>query len=77
MEDKIYIILNEEKQMYCYIVLNSNLEDLEINKTIQKLYFDLLKENEDFSDYFEYKIKRLKNIKVKSIVYKDLHYICV
>lgn len=77
MENKIFAILDEDKQMYCYIVVNSLLEDSEINKIIKKLYFDLLKEDDDFSDSFEYELKKLKDIKVNSIIYKDLKYICV
>lgn len=77
MEDKIYIILDEEKQMYCYIILSSLLEDLEIAEFIKTLYYNLLDEAEDFSDTFSKEVMKIKDIKVKSIVYKDIKYICV
>lgn len=65
MENKIFVILDEDKQMYFYIVVNSLLEDSEINKIIKKLYFDLLKEDDDFSDSFEYELKKIKRYKGK------------
>lgn len=77
MENKLYAILDEQHCFYCYITLQSILDDSKLNKIIKELYYALLEEEEDFSDSFEYELKKLKSVKVKSIVYKDLKYICV
>lgn len=76
-ENKLYAILDEEHSFYCYITLQSILDDSIIHEIIKKLYYDLLKDEEDFSECFEREIKKLENIKVTSISYTSMKYICV
>lgn len=77
MEDRIFIILDECKKMYCYIVLNSILEDVEINEIVKRLYYSVLEEDKDFGDNFANELTQIKDIKVKSIIYKDMKILCV
>lgn len=77
MEDKIYVILEETKKMYCYIIINSILEDSEINEIVKRIYYSILEKAEDFCSNFENELMQIKDIKVKSIIYKDMKILCV
>lgn len=77
MEDKLFVIIDNDYMFYCYIILNTKLKEKTINKIIKKIYHNLLKCEDDFSQEFEKQIKNIKNIKVKSFIYNDLKYICI
>ncbi|MBQ8234894.1 MAG: hypothetical protein IJZ36_04880 [Bacilli bacterium] len=78
MNEKIYMILDSNLQFYCYLILKSNLEDYEINNLVKKAYHQaLIDENNDFTIELEKELKKLKNIKIISLVYENLKYICV
>lgn len=77
MEEKIYIILDETKKMYCYIIINSILEDSEINEIVKRIYYSILEKDEDFGSNFENELMQVKEFKVKSIIYQDIKILCV
>lgn len=75
MESQIYMLISEG-DFFCYIVFKLENKSFNIQTIIKKEFNIAMREDENFIDNFENRVKNIKGISNVQFIYDDIKYLC-